>query len=45
MRIQYRVPIRPDWVALLELPHNITADEVARLKAMLDTLVIEESPC
>lgn len=47
-RMTYRVPLwagrrEPFWAAL-ELPHDLRPADVARIKAFLDTIVIDERP-
>lgn len=38
-RYSYPYPLRPDFIAWLQLPHDLSESEAARLAAFLKTLV------
>lgn len=42
---EYAYPLRPDFVARLVLPTDLTADEVQRLRAFLLSLAQPEPSC
>ena len=39
---EYRFPLRPGVMARLTLPVDLARDEVRRLKAFIDMLVVDE---
>ena len=40
---EYPFPLRPNFTARLTLPTDLTADEVRRITAMLETLVLKDA--
>lgn len=40
IRYSYPYPLRPDFIAILQLPHDLSEEEAARLIAFVKTLVV-----